>query len=348
MRIKGIAAKAIAVALTLCTVLALTGCERRRLTGSRTELPAYSEPEESAYGASGDGEAEFETESSSEASESEQGSAENSGAASVRLNNFSAYSTDVFVYDYADGSVTELTYDGESRVYPASTTKLVTALLALELLDEDEVIQPGDEVFMTGENASFAYVRPQHRLKVSTLIEGMLLPSGNDAAYALAAAGGRRLAGDSSLGYEAAVKRFVEGMNEYAEKIGCTASHFTKPDGFDGEENYSCLADMALISRLAAENEVVMRYAGLHSDDVTYASGHKITWINTNRQLNPESEFYNEHVIGLKTGSLNENCCVITLYDDGERRFIIGVFGAKTDEGRYEDTRTLIKLLTRS
>ncbi len=346
MNIRDFAAKLAAAALAFAITAAFCGCERRILTGGETESLAFSQPEESVDGAQEDGSVPSE-DGSSEEREPERSAAENDGAPGVRIDRFSAYATDIFVYDCITGGLTELTYDGNPRVYPASTTKLLTALTALEVLDEDEIIQPGDEVFMTGENASFAYIRPQHRLRVATLVEGMLLPSGNDAAYALAAAAGRRLAGDPALGYEAAVSRFVQGMNDYAEGIGCTGSYFTAPDGFDGDDNYSCLADMALIARLAAENEVVMRYAGLRSDDVTYASGHQITWVNTNKQLDPESEFYNEHVTGLKTGSLNGNCCVITSYDDGAYRFIIGVFGAETDEGRYRDTKALIKLLTK-
>lgn len=329
--------KLLALALTvLLIVTTFSACEHSHtLTGNETRL---SEPQEVSRSTESVSEAESSLQSESEA--------ESQPVGSLDLTQFKAHSTDIFIYNFQTDKLTEFTADNNSRIYPASTTKLLTALFALELMDEDEIVHPGDEVFMTGENASFAYVRPQHSLKVSTLIEGMLLPSGNDAAYALAAAAGRKLAGDSSLYYETAIERFVQGMNEYATKIGCTDSHFTKPDGFDGDENYSCLADMALISKRAAENEVIMRYAGLHSDDVTYASGHTITWVNTNKQLDPESEYYNEHVIGLKTGSLNENCCVITLYDDGEHRFIIGVFGAKNDDDRYKDTQSLIKLMT--
>ena len=194
-------------ALCIALVFSLSGCRRSTLTGGETiTLPAPSavETEETS---SVEESASVSVESAAESETSAETSAEETFA---MLDRFSAYATDIFVYDCVTGGFTELTCDGDSRVYPASTTKLLTALLALELMDEDEIIQPGDEVYMTGENASFAYVRPQHRLTVSTLIEGMLLPSGNDAAYALAAACGRRLAGDEALGCEAAVARFVD------------------------------------------------------------------------------------------------------------------------------------------
>ena len=296
-------------ALMLCLALAfsLSGCQRRTLTGGgTTTLPAPSAAEAEETSSVEESTSEIPesiSESSESAPESEAGSETSAEETFAMLERFSAYATDIFVYDCVTGGFTELTCDEDSRVYPASTTKLLTALLALELMEEDEVIQPGDEVYMTGENASFAYVRPQHRLTVSTLIEGMLLPSGNDAAYALAAACGRRLAGDEALGCEAAVARFVDGMNEYARKIGCTGSRFTAPDGFDGEDNYSCLYDMAIISKLAAENEVIMRYAGLHSDDVTYASGHTITWVNTNKQLDTLREQRNKVIADYAAGN---------------------------------------------
>ena len=250
----------------------------------------------------------------------------------------------VFTFDLTTGVLNEC--PAGERVYPASTVKLLTALLALEILPSDREITPGEEVYLIGENASIAYIRPEHRLTVEMLVEAMLLPSGNDAAYALAGACGRELAGDENLSPQKAVARFVSEMNAYAGRIGCTSSSFTAPDGFAGRDNYSSLRDMALIASKAAENKIIMRYAGLHSANVTYASGHVNSWVNTNKQLDEDSKWYDPNVKGLKTGSLKDNCCIITLYDDGEHRFITGVFGAATDDGRYEDTARLIKLMT--
>ncbi len=174
------------------------------------------------------------------------------------------------------------------------------------------------------------------------LIEGMLLPSGNDAAYAVAAAGGREIADDDGLPPEEAVAVFVDGMNGYAEMLGCTDTHFTTPDGFAGREHYSSTADMAVIVKAASENERIMQYAGIHTADVTYASGHTNTWTNTNAFLDPSSAYYNENVVGLKTGSLSDNYCLATVYDDGEIRLILGVFGCPGENARYEDTELLM------
>lgn len=257
----------------------------------------------------------------------------------------STYSPDVFVYD-ADTDAFIMRSGLSERIYPASTTKLLTALTALSVLDPDTVITAGDEIYLMGEGSSIAYILPGHELTAEMLIEGMLLPSGNDAAYVLAAGAGRALAGDESITPEAAVRRFTEEMNSYAASLGCKNSNFTAPDGLCGSEHYSTLEDMAKISAAAAKNEIILKYARLVFDDVVYASGHTNHWENSNKQLHGDSEFYNPNVIGLKTGSLTDNYCLITLYDepDGDL-YIIGVFGSKHEDDRYVDTREIIKAL---
>ncbi|MBQ2727439.1 MAG: D-alanyl-D-alanine carboxypeptidase [Clostridia bacterium] len=250
-------------------------------------------------------------------------------------------SDSAFVYDLNGNGITYL--DGDKRIYPASLTKLLTCLTALDMMDPSAVITPGDEVYLPDDGSSSAYIRPHHSLTLEMLVEAMLLPSGNDAAYAVAAACGRVMAGNDTLPYEEAVGMFVDGMNEYARSLGCTDSFFTVPDGYAGEENCSTAADMAKIAQAAAGNPIIMKYAGLHSDDVTYASGHVNTWVNTNLMLNPDSEFYNPSIIGLKTGSLAGNYSLITLYDDGNRQLMIGIFGSPTEEARYRSTAAILE-----
>lgn len=247
-----------------------------------------------------------------------------------------------FIYDLEKNECTLFSADNSNIVYPASTTKLLTALLALEVMSPDTVINPGDEVYLAPENSSSAYIRPHHSLTLEMLIEAMIIPSGNDAAYAIAAACGREISKEFSLAYEDAVAVFVSEMNVYAKQIGCTESNFTTPDGFAGSDHYSTTYDMAVISKKAFENELIMKYACIQCDNVVYKSGHTNTWINTNRQLDLNSDFYNKNVTGLKTGSLEDNYSLISVYDDGENNYIIGVFGADTDAARYEDTVTLI------
>lgn len=251
-------------------------------------------------------------------------------------------SPQAFVYDCEAG---EIVYrKGEERVvYPASTTKLLTILCALEYLSPDEIVTPGDELSLVGAGSSIAYVKENHTLSVEMLIEGMLLPSGNDAAYALAAAAGHRI--DPSAKGKEAVAAFMREMVAYGERIGLVGTCFTTPDGLAGEEHYSTVEDIILIARMAMQNEVIRRYAALHEDDVTYASGHTNHWINTNAMLDPDSPWYHSAVKGLKTGSLENNYCLIATVEQEGRAYIIGVFGARQKTERYADVLTVLDVL---
>ncbi len=252
------------------------------------------------------------------------------------------HSTHAFVHHLDTGETDFFPSDGSERVYPASITKLLTALCALEILPADTVITPGSEVYLPGEAASSAFIRPHHTLTLEMLIEGMMIPSGDDAAYAIAAACGRAITGDDALHYVDAVSVFVDYLNKYAADLGCTGSHFTTPDGYADARHYTSLGDLLLIAQKSLENDIIMKYAGLAKDHVVYASGHTNDWVNTNRMLDPGSSYYNPHVKGIKTGSLADNYCLITYYDDGEQRLLIGVFGSETDDGRYRDTAALL------
>lgn len=250
-----------------------------------------------------------------------------------------------FVYDVSNDTII-LTKGEDKIIFPGSTTKLLTALYALTILSPDEIIQPADELNLVKEGSSIAYIKSNHQISVEMLIEGMLLPSGNDAAYVLAAAGGRRIANDPSLAGETAVKAFVSGMNRYAHSIGLCGTNFTCPDGYDNEDHYTTTEDMVIISRLALKNDLIAKYASVYKDDVIYASGHTNTWYNTNKLLDPNGQFYNRYVIGLKTGSLDEEYCLIFAFsfDDG-REYIAGVFGAENKNDRYEDALEIINFL---
>ena len=253
-------------------------------------------------------------------------------------------SPQAFVYDCQTQRL--LYRKGEVRVvYPASTTKLLTVLCALEHLSLDETVTPGEELSLMSAGSSVAYIKPNHTLTVEMLIEGVLLPSGNDAAFVLAAAAGNRISGGRAVGV-AAVDVFMQEMQAYGTRIGLVGTNFTSPDGFSDKEHYSTVEDILLIARLAAQNETVSRYAALHEDDVTYVSGHTNHWVNTNEMLDPDSPYYHAAVTGLKTGSLESNYCLIcTLTLDGAD-YIVGVFGARQRSDRYTDVLAVIDALS--
>jgi D-alanyl-D-alanine carboxypeptidase (penicillin-binding protein 5/6) len=248
----------------------------------------------------------------------------------------------IFVYDLGSGKMVYCSTEHTDKLYPASITKLFTAWLALKHLEPDTVITAGEEVRMVGAGSSLAYITPGCRLTVEMLVEAMLLPSGNDAAYVLAAAAGRAIAGDDSLGPAAAVQRFVAEMNREVGRLGMDNTNFTNPDGYHTGAHYSCPGDLALIGALAMETPLILKYTALEADSVTYASGEHITWYNTNRMVNKGTEQYCPAAVGLKTGYTGEaGYCILAAFADNQRQILIGIFGAEKNYPRYENAAAL-------
>ena len=250
----------------------------------------------------------------------------------------------IFVYSISDS---KFLYEKgtDKQIVPASITKLLTALYALEVMPHDSVITPKDELQLIGKGSSIAYITTSHKLTLEMLIEGMLLPSGNDAAYAVAAGVGRYLSGNKNMSGKDAVSLFMEKLNQYAKSIGCNETHFEVPDGLIYEGHYTTANDLVIIAKKAISNEIISKYARTVSDSVTYASGHFNTWKNTNLLINPESEFYRDSVNGLKTGSLNNAFSVLVTAKIDNRDYIIGIFGSPDTKLRFQDAANIIDLI---
>ena len=250
-----------------------------------------------------------------------------------------------FVYDVSNDTVIQV--KGQYRVvYPGSTTKLLTALYALEILQPDEVISPGNELELVKDGSSLAYIKSHHKLTVEMLVEAMIIPSGNDATYVLAAAAGKRLSNDKSIDGKEAVEHFMSGLRGYATELGLCGTALTVPDGYDGNKHYTTTEDMIIVALHALENELIMKYASMPRANVVYASGHINEWVNTNKLLDSESSFYNEYVTGLKTGTVDGECSLVFSFgfDDG-REYVAGVFGSPDKDTRYYDALKIIEEL---
>lgn len=248
---------------------------------------------------------------------------------------------DFFVYDYETQTFLTFSQDLDAVVYPASITKLFTAYVALQLLPEDTVITAGDELDLVAPDSSIAYVRKGHKLTAAMLVEGMLLPSGNDAAYVLAAAAGRAWGGED-LEPEAAIACFVEQMNVHAQLLGMTGTHFVNPDGYHHDDHYTTSTDLVTIARVALENEKIRQYVSTSSANVVYASGHTNTWHNTNLLIDPESEYYCADAIGLKTGNTGAaGYCLLSAFEKDGRTLLMGVFGCPAFNDRFADSLKL-------
>lgn len=248
----------------------------------------------------------------------------------------------IFVYDAGENQLLCCNTAASEKIYPASITKLYTAWLALSYLSPETIITVGDELALVGRGSSLAYLSRGCRLRVEMLVEALLLPSGNDAAYVLAAAAGRVMAGDERLSSQAAVQRFVWEMNQEAERLGFVNSHFSNPDGYHAGAHYSCPADIAQIGALAMENPTILKYTAMEADAVTFASGQTITWYNTNRLINKGTAQYCADAVGLKTGHTDASgYCLLAAFVRGEEKILVGIFGAEKNYPRYENALRL-------
>lgn len=189
------------------------------------------------------------------------------------------------------------------RLSMASTTKIMTALLALE-----EAERSGDSVVsitaeMVAVEGSSMGLQAGNELTLTNLAAGMLLASGNDAANAAA------------LYLSGTQEKFADRMNRRAEEIGMENTHFVTPSGLDDEEHYSTAYDMALLAQEALQNERFRELCSSSSYQVTFTEPEqKITYSNHNKLL----RFY-EGCIGVKTGFTKKSgrCLVSAAERDG-------------------------------
>ena len=253
----------------------------------------------------------------------------------------------VFVYDCGTEQLLYCSTDSRECIYPASITKLFSAWVALQYLQPEQTVQAGQELGLLQPGSSTAYIAYGSILTVEMLVEGMLLPSGNDAAYILAAAAGREILGESQVGATQAVEAFVEEMNRQAEEQGLVGTHFENPDGYHADSHYSCPRDLAVMGKLALEDPVINRYARCRSDAVRFASGETCTWVNSNRLLNPNSEYYCSSAIGLKTGHTKQaGYCLLAAFETDAGDILVGIFGAEDSLSRYTDAVALMEMAT--
>lgn len=251
----------------------------------------------------------------------------------------------LLVYDATNDEILFSDSREGDKLYPASVTKLFSAYVALQYLDPLDVITVGDELNLVHAGSSLAYIGRGNVLYVRTLVEGMMLPSGNDAAMVLAAAAGREIAGDPQISPEEAVQAFVREMNRMAEELGFERTHFSNPDGWHTGSHYTCLNDMARIAKLALSDKTIARYMRTGEDEVTFLSGQKKSWKNTNLLVVEEEGFFRYDAIGMKTGYTRqaENCLMSAFRLSDGRNLVIGLFGYEDTYKRFNDANKLAK-----
>jgi len=256
-------------------------------------------------------------------------------------NTFSPY---VVLYDVTGG---QLLYskNADAKCYPASLTKLVTALVALDYAGAEDVITVGSEVSMIAAGSSRAYLTTGTKLTMTQLLQALLLPSGNDAAYVIAVQVGRTIAEDPELDRYAAVSKFCEAMNQKAAALGCTGTKFVNPDGYHEDGHYTTANDILKISLAAIDTPLIREIVSTPRVQTNLVSGQAVDWLNSNRLLQPDNAYTYQGAFGLKTGSTDEaGYCLAACAERNGRTSIAIVMGADSENGRWDDTRGLLDI----
>lgn len=250
-----------------------------------------------------------------------------------------------FVYDCGTGEFLYISGSQSETVWLASITKIFTAHVALKYLSPEDEITVGDELDMVVWGSSVADLEKGNILTVEMLIEAMMLPSGNDAAYTLAAAAGRVIDGNPELSARAAVNVFMAQMNQEARLQGMLNTHFVNPDGIHDPDHYSSMGDLAILGKLALDWPAIIRCSTIARDMVTPIEGRSFAWKNTNALIDPASEYYCRICLGLKTGQTPDaGSCLLSAFDLEGRKIVIGVFGCPETDDRFPDTLQLLQM----
>lgn len=223
------------------------------------------------------------------------------------------------------------------RLYPASITKVMTALIALKYGNLSDVVTVTDDAVITEAGASLCNIKPGDKLTLEQLLYGLMLPSGNDAGAAIAV----HMAGD--------MENFSEMMNKEARKIGATGTHFTNPHGLSNENHYTTAYDLYLIFNEALKNPKFREIIGSTSYYAEYESGkgEKVsqTWKGGNWYMTGErDEPEGVTVFGGKTGTTKAAgyCLIMGSKDNTDKEYISVILKADSRPALYDNMTNLI------
>lgn len=230
------------------------------------------------------------------------------------------------------------------RCYPASITKLITALVALEHMDPNDTIVVGSELNMVEYMCSVCGIRSGEKYRLKDLLYGLLLPSGGDAAYTIAVNCARKVSGNPNMSYTNAKKYFAGLMNDYMKSIGATGTNCVNPHGYPVSSHYSTVHDLMLVANKVHDNELLQTITSTKNKYITALTGQGHSWRTTNSLLTTSSAYYSPYAHGMKTGTVNESYTgIISAATKNGKTIITIVIGCPTYNSRYENTHKLLK-----
>lgn len=240
------------------------------------------------------------------------------------------------LFNVTDGSVL-YSKNAHERLYPASTTKVMTAILALEEGNLSDFVTVTDASVITESGASLAGIKPGDVFTMEQLLYGLMMPSGNDAANAIA------------VHMYGSLDAFVERMNERAVELGATKTHFTNPSGLNNENHYTSAYDLYLMFNEALKipkfKEIIE--SSSYTADYMNAAGESLhkTWTTGNLYQKGDAKTPDGlTVIGGKTGTTQAAgyCLIMASADSAGKEYISVVLKAANRSDLYGNMSELI------
>lgn len=216
--------------------------------------------------------------------------------------------------------------NANAKMYPASLTKVATAIYAIEHGDKNELVTVSKKAAEA--DGSSVFIVPGEKIELSQLMAGLLINSGNDAAIAIA---------EHMSGSE---KQFMKDLNEFLRKeVNVTNTHFTNPHGLFDKNHVTTASDLAKITQYAMKNETFREYFGkkalpwkVKTWDTTLITHHKIL----------KGELPYEGITGGKTGFVSKSgYTLISTATRGEQDLIAVTLKAPSNKAAYSDTELL-------
>lgn len=236
-----------------------------------------------------------------------------------------------------DNKTNKVLYDKNSneRMFPASTTKILTAILVLENCDLNETVTASyDAIMSISEGYVTANIDGEEQLTVEQLLELLLVHSANDAANVLA-----EYVGGS-------IESFVSMMNTKVNELGLTNTHFTNAYGLQDEEHYTTAYDLSIIMQYCLENDDFRRIAGSASCSIPATNKSDVrSYVSTNQLIVPDNPNYYSYVTVGKTGFTTEaGECLVSCAYRNDLELICVVLGGTVIDGvstRFSESKTL-------
>ena len=193
-----------------------------------------------------------------------------------------------------------------AKMYPASITKIMTAMIALEQGNLDEEIEFSEIVYDLEYNSSNVGIQPEEKLTLRQALYALMLESANDVANGLAEYFGGSMSG------------FADLMNAKAKELGCVNTHFSNPSGLHNDDHYTCAYDMALIAQAAYEIPQFREFASttLYECAATNLTEEERYFVNHHKMLQQESEYYYAWCTAGKTGFTSDAWNTLVTYSE--------------------------------